>query len=401
MNLVHELVPTVMHYDWGKLGYDSLVAQLCHVNEKSEYKRPFAELWMGNHHKSPSHVIKNGVEMDIRECLGNPLPFLFKVLSIKTALSIQAHPDKKTAEKLHKMLPDLYQDSNHKPEMLVALTHFVALVGFAPLSVIRSRVFDFPELLDLSSHAKKAMTTGIELDLRTMFCQVVSQPAEIVWKVHDVLVQRLTGQVTRTPFENLVLELACQYPLDIGVFCAMFMNRVVLTSGQALFLGANEIHAYVFGDCIEIMACSDNVVRAGLTPKYRDIPTLQSILSYEPRCVGGLLIQPYKNMVTYPLTNTFLPPVKDFGLHHTIVPNGYHVKIPIISSISILLVTSGSGSLHVSDETHIIPLGKGTVLLIEPFTTLHCTCTSTMENLSIFQAFSKGTCRPFGTLASM
>jgi mannose-6-phosphate isomerase len=84
-----------------------------------------------------------------------------------------------------------------------------------------------------------------------------------------------------TEKELLVLRLENQYPSDIGVIAAFFLNHVKLKPGEALFLGANEPHAYLSGECVECMATSDNVVRAGLTPKFIDVPTLCSMLTYK------------------------------------------------------------------------------------------------------------------------
>lgn len=84
-----------------------------------------------------------------------------------------------------------------------------------------------------------------------------------------------------TDKEKLILRLEKQYPSDIGVLAAFLLNHVKLSPGEALYLGANEPHAYIYGECIECMATSDNVVRAGLTPKERDVQTLCSMLTYK------------------------------------------------------------------------------------------------------------------------
>lgn len=84
-----------------------------------------------------------------------------------------------------------------------------------------------------------------------------------------------------TDKEQLVMRLEKQYPGDIGIIAAFFLNYVKLNPGEALYLGANEPHAYICGECVECMATSDNVVRAGLTPKYRDVQTLCSMLTYK------------------------------------------------------------------------------------------------------------------------
>lgn len=81
--------------------------------------------------------------------------------------------------------------------------------------------------------------------------------------------------------EELALLLERQYPDDVGVFASFFLNYIKLVPGEAVYLAANVPHAYISGECIECMATSDNVVRAGLTPKFRDTETLCSMLTYE------------------------------------------------------------------------------------------------------------------------
>lgn len=149
-----ELQCGIQNYDWGKKGADSTVANLV-KSRNQEYEidenKPYAELWMGTHVNAPS-VIKNSSETlsafieKHPETLGEPvinrfgtdLPFLFKVLSVSNALSIQAHPNKKHAEELHEKFPDIYKDPNHKPEMAIALTPFEALCGFRPIDEIKA-----------------------------------------------------------------------------------------------------------------------------------------------------------------------------------------------------------------------------------------------------------------------
>ncbi|AQK90123.1 Mannose-6-phosphate isomerase 1 [Zea mays] len=137
----------VQHYEWGQRGAASLVARLADHNNPDP-ARPYAELWMGTHPSGPSSLVDDGSLL--RDWLarnhdalgpavaarwGGDLPFLFKVLSVAKALSIQAHPDKKLAEVLHALRPSTYKDENHKPEMAIAITEFRALCGFAGIEV--------------------------------------------------------------------------------------------------------------------------------------------------------------------------------------------------------------------------------------------------------------------------
>lgn len=157
-----ELRCMVQNYDWGKKGMHSSVAKLfkssncdVEINENKSY----AELWMGTHVNGPSfiktcnshlgdHISKNKTILgnEVIELFGETLPFLFKVLSVGKALSIQAHPDKKLAENLHRIHPQIYKDSNHKPELAIALTEFQALCGFRPVAEIQYFLKIIPEL---------------------------------------------------------------------------------------------------------------------------------------------------------------------------------------------------------------------------------------------------------------
>jgi mannose-6-phosphate isomerase len=123
-----ELIGDIKNYDWGKLGSESEVVKLAKLNDGnfvSDESKPYAELWMGDHVSGQSKVKGSGellgdfIQKNRNENIGGQpkLPFLFKILSIRKALSIQAHPSKKEAEKLHKIFPDIYKDPNHKPEV--------------------------------------------------------------------------------------------------------------------------------------------------------------------------------------------------------------------------------------------------------------------------------------------
>ncbi|KAJ6478477.1 mannose-6-phosphate isomerase-like protein [Mycena vitilis] len=147
---VFKIIPTAQQYDWGKIGSNSKVAQFASASQipgfTLEESAPYAELWMGTHPKSPSRVLDSNVALsehlaahpeligkrvaDRFDASNGNLPFLFKVLAMEKALSIQTHPDKQTAEVLFAQQPDIYKGPNHKPEMALALTQFSALCAF-------------------------------------------------------------------------------------------------------------------------------------------------------------------------------------------------------------------------------------------------------------------------------
>ncbi|KAI9617503.1 hypothetical protein KEM48_007094 [Puccinia striiformis f. sp. tritici PST-130] len=156
-----ELIPQVQSYDWGKLGKDgSKVAEYSKHLPDFQYdeNKPYAELWMGTHTSLPSKLMDGKLLSDhlssdpaqllgkqISDQYGSRLPFLFKVLAIGKALSIQAHPDRQLAIKLHRERPDVYKDDNHKPEMAIAITRFSGFCGFRPLNQISKYLEDVPE----------------------------------------------------------------------------------------------------------------------------------------------------------------------------------------------------------------------------------------------------------------
>jgi len=156
----------VQSYAWGKVGSESAVAKLKFGSDSSTFSidnvAPYAELWMGTHVSGPAKLKDSGQNL-LNWLKENPssvglvpsdypiddLPFLFKVLSIRTALSIQSHPDKALAKNLFETRPDIYKDPNHKPEMAIALTPFEAMCGFRPISEIQHYLGYYPEFANI------------------------------------------------------------------------------------------------------------------------------------------------------------------------------------------------------------------------------------------------------------
>ncbi|KAM4123806.1 hypothetical protein ACB094_01G184400 [Castanea mollissima] len=336
---------------------------------------------MGTHESGPSFVVEaprasNGVSVDVDDDVGvslkkwiseNPnvlgdkvlhnwgcdLPFLFKVLSVAKALSIQAHPNKELARALHKALPDVYKDDNHKPEMALAITEFEALCGFISLEELKGVLCNVPEIVELvgSAYANQILHINeqdgeekVKSVLQLIFTQLMSASNEMITKVLSNIKSRLQieSQVRNlTDKELLVLRLEKQYPADVGVISAYFFNYVKLNPGEALYLGADEPHAYVSGECIECMATSDNVVRAGLTPKHRDVKTLCSMLTYKqgfPEILQGVPLNSY--------VRRYLPPFDEFEVDQCILPCGASTVFPAVSGPSIFLVMAGEGIMH-------------------------------------------------------
>jgi len=350
----------------------------------------YAELWMGTHPSGPARVAGGGLLLDWLadkpEKVGrvpaaypaNNLPFLFKVLSVRTALSIQAHPNKTLAQELHSKFPDIYKDPNHKPEMVIALTEFECMCGFRSLSEISAHLEEYPELHGLIHHsegvaeamAQIAITAapglpdggpGEEQMLRLLLDQYMKCPEEVAAKLLQDLVTRLQTKDC-TPLELLLLRLAAQYPGDKGVFSPLLMNYVILQPGESFFIGANELHAYLSGECVECMALSDNVVRAGLTPKFKDAETLCAMLVYKSRLPDFLT--PLK---IDDCSVLYRPPADccaEFEVERITVPAHTTYTPPPVPCGAMLLMISGEDGTASGSPNAPLPLKAGSVVFV-------------------------------------
>jgi mannose-6-phosphate isomerase len=337
------------------------------------------------------------------------LPFLFKVLSINKALSIQAHPNKKLAEQLHAKDSKNYPDDNHKPEMTIAITPFEGLCGFRPLEEIRHFLQTVPSLRELVGDEESqgfeeaieghgASEDGKKKALRHAFTSLMeSTPEEIASAVKQLIKQakdegaKFAGGGGESndgkELADLMIRLNGQFPNDIGLFVTFFLNYVKLEPGEAMFLKADDIHAYISGgkpcllslrphnianchrrlDVMECMASSDNVVRAGFTPKFKDVPTLTSMLTYSFAPISEQKMEP----VDYPYcklnpaafnsdSNCLLydPPIPEFAVLRTeLKADGAKVTYDPVEGPSIVICTAGKGKITVGPKTEEIKEG--------------------------------------------
>ncbi|CAN6700424.1 unnamed protein product [Malus baccata var. baccata] len=405
--LIQRLRCSIQNYDWGKRGQDSQVARLSAFNSGSGInpQKSYAEFWMGTHESGPSFLIRNSDEnngffpigsqiISLKDWIsknpnvlgekviqkwGSDLPFLFK------ALSIQAHPDKDLAKILHKFMPNVYKDANHKPEMALATTHFEALCGFINLKELKVVLDNVPEIEELVGSEEAQKVSGItDLDeeekvksaLRSLFTHLMLASKEMITTVITKMKDRLHAESQArllTEKEQLVLQLVKQYPTDVGVISAFFLNHVKLNPGEALYIGANEPHAYIFGECVECMATSDNVVRAGLTPKHMDVQTLCSMLSYKqgyPDILQGVAIGPY--------VTRYLPPFDEFEVDRCQLPQGESAEFPAVPGPSIFVVTFGEGIMCASNVQGDV-ITEGDVLFAPANTRIRITGASELQ----------------------
>lgn len=377
-----ELSCSVQPYAWGKVGKESRVAKFA-VNACEGFQikddATYAELWMGTHPNGPSKLTESGELLSeylaknpealgskLRAEFGDQLPFLFKVLSVNKALSIQAHPNKTHAEQLHAERPNIYKDPNHKPEIAIALTEFEGLCGFRPLSEIKNFLQEVPELKsavgDKAENLISSDAANYKEPLKDCFENLMNCDPEVLKKNLQNLDSRLASSDDST--SSLFKRLYSQYPGDVGCFVIYFLNFLRLEPGEAMFLGPNVPHAYLSGDCIECMANSDNVVRAGLTPKLIDVPTLVAMLDYECSPAESRKCDPSKDSTESCME--FDTPVLDFAVARYEVPgDANNFSLNKRGTASIILVTEGSGKYLASNEV----TNKGGLTVVEPFAT--------------------------------
>ncbi|VEU23018.1 DEKNAAC104175 [Brettanomyces naardenensis] len=373
------IIGAVQNYAWGKFGSSSAVAQFAHDNDPSvviDESQPYAELWMGTHPKAPAVLsqdkakkLSDVISSDPVKYLGKSvvekfhskteLPFLFKVLSINKVLSIQAHPDKSLGAQLHADDPQHYPDSNHKPEMAVALTDFEAFCGFKPLDEIDQLLQKIPEFKEIvgSDLAAKFHESAAERKslLRSVFAAVMTTPEESISNYAAKLVERTHKQpeLFGPVLADLIQRLNVQFPGDVGLFCGCLMlNHCNLKSGEAMFLQAKEPHAYISGDIMECMAASDNVIRAGFTPKFKDVKILVSSLTYSTDPVEDQKQKP----AAFPRGSgdaefaLYDPPIDEFSVLQIKFKKAGSASIKGIHGPSIVIVTGGSGEISIQGQ---------------------------------------------------
>ena len=242
----------------------------------------------------------------------------------------------------------VYKDNNHKPEMALAITDFEALCGFVPIHELSEALLTIPELTAVvgqqqadAIHQSCRSSTGAEQPLKQAFTALMTADPNSVAEQVEVLDDRLQQQQQQlTPKEKLILRLHQQYPHDVGVLSVFFLNLVVLKPGEAIYLAANEPHAYVSGQLIECMATSDNVIRAGLTPKLRDTQVLCESLTYNqgpPKMLLGDNVQEY--------TTLYSPPFDEFEVYKISLPEFADTIVPANKGPTMMLVMQGRGNV--------------------------------------------------------
>lgn len=382
---IFKLDNTIQNYAWG---CKTSIHELFGIDNSNQ--EPQAELWMGAHPNGCSKVVLNGetlplsrlIEKDKSEFLSEgtaeqfgELPYLFKVLAAGNALSIQVHPSKEEAELGFAKEEQLginpqdpkrnYRDPNHKPELVYALTPYQAMNGFRNYDEIISffslivEKMDLPQVATLLSSFKKDATPN---GLQAFFVGILSLQGEDKSQALDELMSfahEYSNSESHYGEFKLIIELAESYPGDVGLFAPLMLNVITLQPGQSMYLDARTPHAYLKGTALEVMANSDNVLRAGLTPKHINVEELARCTLFEEKPLNSLLVQPEINGNKH----SYHIPVPDFKFDCFM--KAENEVISVCSAEIIFAIDSDVAVLHPSGEA--LNLKKGESVFIPAY----------------------------------
>jgi mannose-6-phosphate isomerase len=333
---------------------------------------PVAEEWMGTHPLGESLAVeRDGVLVPLSSVAG-PLPFMFKLLAADTSLSVQVHPsleiaragfEAEQASGLHLEDPArTFKDANHKPEMAYALTTFDSLVGFRPTAEILRILhgLDVPLARRLADGlaADPGFAGIVRLVEDVLSGGVEAGEVEQIVAACDDLLGR--GIDVKRAYATVV-EVAEDHPGDPGLVIALLLNRLTLQPGEAAFLGDGIIHAHLRGMCLEVMANSDNVLRAGLTAKPLDVAGLVECLD-----VGMSRLARVTPLLFGASTDIFAPDVEEFALAVGQCSTGEPAGIELPASSHRIIVCTGGDVEIVSETGQRVDLARGQSLYAGP-----------------------------------
>jgi mannose-6-phosphate isomerase len=379
MNRLCLLKNPILEYAWGSR---TALAEL--LNEPIPSAKPQAELWMGAHYRAPSLVLIDGQWLSLLELIEsrpvailgesvagrfrNRLPFLFKVLAVDSPLSVQAHPDIRLAREGFALENKLgihcdayhrcYRDDNHKPELICALTTFCALNGFRRIEQILDLLgrVCIPSLAPDPDVCRRFSKPEL---LKTLFSKLTTLDKEEQYRMVSKAVQSAAKLADVDDAFKWMVNLNELYPGDVGVVFPLLLNLVVLRPGEAMFIQPGDLHTYLRGVGIEVMANSDNVLRGGLTSKHTDTAELSKVVNFSEKEVFRLTpAQLSTGEVVYATT------AEEFVLSVIFLTEAN----PFISaenrSIEILICTEGTCRIEDPVAMDVFDIRKGTAILI-------------------------------------
>ena len=283
---MHEVCPSIKGYQWGHIGSRSSIyryvydkAHMLSVNQEGH----LAELWVGTHSSGPSYVVDEatGASYLLKDLIMSPwntgdLPYLCKLLSIATPLSIQVHPETTLAQKLHTIDAENYPDDKAKPELVIALSNMTVLHDFRQSEEIVKFNEEIPEFSTLWSGAYVGAQGSEVLSISCGIRNILIASEDARAQCASALITRITSKKRRGEWisheEVMFHQLFKAYDkYDCGLWFLFVLNIKHLKPLDCLMITPGTVHAYLSGNCLEAMVCSDNVIRAGLTTKFIDV----------------------------------------------------------------------------------------------------------------------------------
>jgi mannose-6-phosphate isomerase len=346
------LTNTPRDYAWGST---TAIADLL---GRAASGKPEAEYWLGTHPGSPAVLVDGPPGSRVLSDL-TQLPFIMKVLAAETPVSLQAHPSTRQAEEgfarenaagIPLDAPNRdYKDPHHKPEMIFAISDpFDALCGFRPVAATREILAPIGDDPIVASFLERLVDDS---SLKAVFEWLISKGDGVAELMARIL-ELAPGQ-PGVEF-GTVSSLASDYPGDPGILISLLVNRLTVRPGEAVFLPAGNIHSYLHGVGIEVLASSDNVLRGGLTHKYVDIPELLRVLDFRPLPVP--FIRPDTSVAGLRL---FRPDVRDFELavFEPSAASGSSVTFPVAGDF-IALATGGDIAISGGADSMSLATGE-------------------------------------------
>lgn len=374
MKSISKLKGVVQHYSWGGTAF---IPDL--IGTKNNEEKPFAEYWLGAHPNSPALLINGetnslyeALQTSPEEILGSrvqkqfgTLPYLFKILDVRQMLSIQVHPSIESAVKGYsdeneKGIPRNaphrnYKDENHKPELMAALSDFWLLHGFKNKEGIKAIFEKIPELSFLKTDFEKGGYKGL-------YEKVMMMPQEEVNKVLLPLMNKIMPQYESGALQKsdehfwaarAVKTFCKNEQLDRGIFSIYFFNLLHLKKGEGIYQPAGLPHAYLEGQNVEVMANSDNVLRAGLTDKHIDVAELMKHVIFEPTIPNIIPAREEKEQV-------YTTPAAEFELSRfTLSDAGFFAS----ESATIFFVYEGNVLLSTEEKSLELERGEAAIVM--------------------------------------
>ena len=373
MDSIYKLKGVVQYYNWGGKEF---IARLLGVENPEQ--KPFAEYWLGAHVNAPAMVDEINISLhqliidNPVEVLGKQvaekfqsLPYLFKILDVRQMLSIQVHPSKQSAVEEYEKETERgipltapnrnYKDKNHKPELMLALSDFWLLHGFKKeeeLTEVLNRVTELSFLLPVFQIKR----------YKGLYKEVMTMPQTKVDEVLSPLMQKIIPQYNNGTLKKgdehfwaarAAITFCKDNRYDRGIFSIYLFNLLHLQEGQAIYQAAGLPHAYLEGQNVEVMANSDNVLRAGLTDKHVDVPELMKHVNFEAT-------DPKIIKASNEAEQSFDAPVEDFFLKKIRVDNEFTFTS---QNTTIVFVYDGEGKFNAGGKSIHLKRGEAALLM--------------------------------------